>query len=118
MAIAIATSRQSLAATYATLGTWIGVCTGNPGTSTTPINEATGGSPAYARKQTTWTAGAGGVENGSAVTIDVAAATYTYILLASAATVASANQVDNALITSTVMSAQGQLVITPTYTQT
>jgi hypothetical protein len=32
--------------------------------------------------------------------------------------VASANQVDNAAITSTVMSAQGQLVITPTYTQT
>jgi hypothetical protein len=118
MAIAIAASRQSLAATYATLGTWIGVCTGNPGTATTPVNEATGGSPAYARQQTTWTAGAGGVENGSAVTVNVPAATYTYILLASAAALAAANQVDNAAISSTVMSAQGQLVITPTYTQT
>lgn len=118
MAIAIAGTRQSLSATYAGLGTWIGVATGNPGTATTPVNEATGGSPAYARQQTTWTAGAGGVQNGSAVTINVAAATYTYILLASAATTGAANQVDNAAITSVVMSAQGQLVVTPTYTQT
>jgi hypothetical protein len=118
MAIAIATTRQALANTYATQGTWIGVCTGNPGTAATPVNEATGGSPAYARQQTTWTAGAGGVQNGSAVTINVPAATYTYILLASAATLAAANMVDNAAITSVVMSAQGQLVVTPTFTQT
>ena len=116
MAIAVGTTRQSLANTYATLGTWIGVCTGDPGTSSTPSNEATGGSPAYARKQTTWTAGSGGVQNGSAVTIDVAAATYTYILLASAST--GNTMIDKAAITSVVMSAQGQLVVTPTYTQT
>jgi len=58
------------------------------------------------------------VQNGSAVTINVPAATYTYILLASAATLAAANMVDNAAITSVVMSAQGQLVVTPTFTQT
>lgn len=116
MAIAVATTRQSLANTYATLGSWIGVCTGDPGTSGTPSNEATGGSPAYARKQTTWTAGSGGVQNGSAVTVDVAAATYTYILLASASS--GNTMVDKAAITSVVMSAQGQLVVTPTYTQT
>jgi hypothetical protein len=116
MAIAVATTRQTLANTYATVGTWIGVCTGDPGTSSVPANEASGGSPAYARKQTTWTAGAGGVQNGSAVTIDTAAATYTYILLASAAS--GSTMVDKAAITSVVMSAQGQLVVTPTYTQT
>lgn len=116
MAIAVATTRQSLANQYATLGTWIGVCTGDPGTTSTPANEASGGSPAYARQQTTWTAGAGGVSNGSAVTINVAAATYTYILLASAAT--GNTMIDKASITSVVMSAQGQLVVTPTYTQT
>jgi hypothetical protein len=118
MAIAVTTTKQTMSNYYATLGTWIGACTGNPGSTTTPANEATGGSPAYARKQTTWTAGSGGVNNGSAVTIDVAAATYTYILLASAAALGSANMVDNAAITSVVMSAQGQLVVTPTYTQT
>jgi hypothetical protein len=116
MAIAVGTTRQSLAAQYATLGTWIGVCTGDPGTTATPANEATGGSPAYARQQTTWSAGAGGVENGTAVTINVAAATYTYILLASSAS--GNTMIDKAAVTSVVMSAQGQIVVTPTYTQT
>lgn len=116
MAIAIATSRQALADTYKTLGTYIGVTTGAPGTTATPANEATGGSPAYARKQTTWTSSTGGVVNGSAVTIDVAAATYTHIILCSA--VSGNNQVDNADVTDVVMSAQGQIVVTPTFTQT
>jgi hypothetical protein len=118
MAIAIGTTRQTLANAYAGAGTWIGLATGNPGTSATPSNEATGGSPAYARKQTTWTPSTGGVTNGSAVTIDCAAATYTHIILASAATVATTNQIDNADVTDVVMSAQGQIVVTPTYTQT
>jgi hypothetical protein len=116
MAIAVATTRQALADTYKTLGTWVGVATGAPGTSATPSNEASGGAPAYARKQTTWTSSTGGVVNGSAVTIDVAAQTYTHILLASAAS--GANMIDNADVTDVVMSAQGQIVVTPTYTQT
>jgi hypothetical protein len=116
MAIAVATTRQALANTYATQGTWIGAATGDPGTSSTPANEATGGTPAYARIQTTWTAGSGGIQNGSAVTLNVQAATYTYILLASAQT--GNTMVDKAAITSVVMSAQGQLVVTPSYTQT
>ena len=118
MAIAIATTRQALADAYKALGSWIGLAVGNPGTSATPANEATGGSPAYARKQTTWTSSTGGVVNGSAVTIDVAAGTYTHIILASAATTGAANQIDNADVTDVVMSAQGQIVVTPTYTQT
>jgi hypothetical protein len=116
MAIAVATTRQSLADQYKTLGTWIGVATADPGTTATPANEATGGAPAYARKQTTWTSATGGVVNGTAVTIDVPAATYTYILLASATS--GANMIDKAAVTSVVMSAQGQIVVTPTYTQT
>ena len=116
MAIAVATTRQALADTYKTLGSWIGVCTGDPGTTATPANEATGGSPAYARKQTTWTSSTGGVVNGSAVTVDVPASSYTHILLASSSS--GANMVDKADVTDVVMSAQGQIVVTPTYTQT
>lgn len=116
MAIAVATSRQALADTYKTLGTWIGIATGDPGTTATPANEATGGSPAYARKQTTWTSASGGVVNGTAVTVDVPTGTFTHILLASAAS--GANMVDKADVTDVVMSAQGQIVVTPTYTQT
>jgi hypothetical protein len=116
MAIAVATTRQALADAYKALGTWVGSATGDPGTSATPSNESTGGSPAYARKQTTWTSSTGGVVNGSAVTIDVPASTITHILLASASS--GANMIDKADVADVVMSAQGQLVITPTFTQT
>lgn len=116
MAIAVATTRQSMADHYATLGAYIGGATGDPGTTSSPASEVTGGSPAYARKLTTWSPSTGGVENGSAVTVDVPAATITHIFLASA--VSGNNMVDKADITDVVMSAQGQIVITPTYTQT
>lgn len=120
MAIAVSATKNTMAAAYAALGNWIGAATGAPGSTTTPSNEVTGGSPAYARKQTTWSAGTTGVQNGTPVTLDTPAATITYVILASAATVASANMIDNVATTpsSVVMSAQGQVVITPQYTQT
>lgn len=116
MAIAVATTRQALADAYKALGSWVGTATADPGTTATPANESTGGSPAYARKQTTWTSSTGGVVNGSAVTIDVPTSTVTHILLASA--VSGANMIDKADVTDVVMSAQGQIVVTPTFTQT
>ena len=106
----------ALAAAYAGYGSWVGLATGAPGTSSTPSGEASGGSPAYARKNTTWSAGAAGVQTGTAQTIDVAAATYTYMLIASNST--GNNMKDNASITSVVMGAQGQIVVTPTFTET
>jgi len=118
MAIAVGSTRQSLANSYAALGNWLGAATGNPGTTTTPANEVTGGSPAYARGQTTWSAGSNGESNGTATTLNSPAATITYVILASAATTGAANQLDNCAITSVVLSGQGQIVITPTYTQT
>lgn len=66
-------------------GSWISLHTGDPGT--TGANEVTGGSPAYARKQTTWTGGTSdGVVAGSAVSFDVPAGTYTHIGVWTAAT--------------------------------
>lgn len=115
MAIAVATSRNTMATYYGTQATWIGVHTASPGTSSTPANEASGGSPAYARKQTTWGTAASSAITGSAVTVDLAAATYTHISLCSASS--GNNMFDAASITSTVLSSQGQLIITPTYTQ-
>lgn len=116
MAIAVTTTKNTMATYYGTLGTYIGLATGAPGSTSTPSNEVTGGSPAYARKATTWGSAAAGAITGSAVTIDTPAATVTYILLGSA--VSGANMIDNASITSVVMSGQGQIVVTPTYTQT
>ena len=107
---------NSLASTYAGYGSWIGLATVSLPTTSTATGEATGGAPAYARTTVTWSAGTTGIQGGSAVTICVAAATYTYMLIASSST--GANMTDNASITSVVMGAQGQIVVTPTYTQT
>jgi hypothetical protein len=116
MAIAVATTRQNLADRYGTLGNYIGLATANPGTTSTPANEVTGGTPAYARKATTWSSATGGVINGSAVTIDVPTGTVTHIINASA--VSGANMIDAADVTDVVMSAQGQVVVTPSFTIT
>jgi len=114
MPIAVNATKESLAGTYAGLGTWVSLHTADPGTTGT--SEATGGSPAYARKQTTWTAGASdGVYTGSQVTIDAPAGTYTYAGLWSAST--AGTFIDKVAITSTTLGAQGQILVTPTFTQ-
>lgn len=113
MAIAVATTRQSLADNYKSLGSWISLHTADPGTTGT--SEASGGSPAYARKQTTWTSSTGGVVNGSQVAIDAAAGTYTYAGLWSAST--AGTFIDKVAITSTTLGAQGQILVTPTFTE-
>jgi hypothetical protein len=51
--------------------------TADPGT--TGASEATGGSPAYARKVITWAAPSGGSASGGTITFDVPAGTYTHI---------------------------------------
>jgi len=112
---------NTLATAYVGAGTWIGLSTAtagsNCGTGLTPSNEATGGS--YARIQTTWgTVGAvtAGVSAGSACTINVAAATYNYMLVASSSS--GNNMSDNVSITPVTLGSSGQIVCTPTYTQT
>ena len=114
MAIATNAAKESLASAYAGLGTWISVHTASPGT--TGANEATGGAPAYARKQTTWSGGASdGVTTGSQVTFDLPAGTYSHIGIWSAST--AGTFVDFAAITPVTLGAQGQLLVTPTFTQ-
>lgn len=119
MAIQIGATRQNMADHYGTIGSWVGAATAAPGTTTTPSNEVTGGSPAYARKQTVWSSGSNGQINGTKVSIDIpAGVTVTHIILASAATTGAANQVDNADVTDIAFSQQGILDVTPQYNQT
>lgn len=113
MAIAVATTRQNLADRYGTLGAFFGLATGNPGTSATPASEASGGS--YARVATTWSPATGGNINGTACTINANAGTYTHAPLCSAAT--GNTMIDWAAIVSTILSAAGQIVLTPSYAQ-
>ncbi len=114
MAISVDTTRQDLADRYASLGSFLGLATADPGNTATPANEASGGS--YARVATTWSSEIGGWEQGSACTVNANAGTYTFAILCSAAT--GANMIDNCIIDSTILSTAGQIVLTPAYVQT
>lgn len=107
-------TKEAAAAAVTGLGSWISLHTADP--STTGANEATGGSPTYARKQTTWSAGASdGVYTGSQVAIDVPAGTYTHVGQWSAAS--GGTFIQAVAITSTTLGAQGQILVTPTDTE-
>lgn len=107
-----AAARETAADAISDLGNYISLHTGDP--STTGANEATGGSPAYARKQTTWTGGASdGSVSGSEVTFDAAAGTYTHFGVWSAASGGTFIG-GGALNASATLGAQGQVKVTPT----
>lgn len=113
MAIAVNATKESVALAYTGLGSWISLHTADPGT--TGASEATGG--AYARKQTTWTGGASdGIVNGSEVTIDVAAGTYAWAGIWSAAS--GGTFIDKVAVSSTAFTGAGQMKVTPTVTVT
>ena len=112
----VTATTQALSKDYTELGSFIGLATDDPGSTSTPMNEASGGTPAYSRQQTTWTAGSGGVFNGSVVTINVAGGqTYKYMILCSGAS--GHNMIDNCPIPPQVMNGDGQLTLSPVYTQ-
>jgi hypothetical protein len=95
---------------YVGLGSWIGLCTGNPGNTNSPANEAIGGSPAYARQETTWVT-TGSTSIGSPVTLNVGPGTYSYMIMCSASS--GANMVDWTPITPQVTAVQRTITITP-----
>jgi hypothetical protein len=105
---------QKVSNDYAALGTYIGLATGNPGNTSTPANEASGGG--YARQPTSWTAGTGGVNTGSQVTFNAPTGTYTNMIFCSGS--GGNNMIDNCPITPSVtLSSPGQIQLTPVYTQ-
>lgn len=115
MAIATNAEKESLAIKYGQDAQFISLHTASPGT--TGANEASGGSPAYARKALAWTPGASdGVNNAAQVTFDVPAGTYTHIGIWSAAT--GGTFLDSAAIGSSQFGSQGQILVTPTFTMT
>lgn len=114
MAFTNASKEAAAAAVVTGTNQFISLHTGDPGT--TGANEATGGSPAYARKSTTWSAGASdGSVSGSQVTFDVPTGTYTHMGIWSA--VSGGTFVGGfALSSSAALGAQGQVLVTPTVT--
>lgn len=108
----VLSTAQNLDNDKVALGDWIGVCTGPPGNTSTVLNEATGGTPAYARQQTTWTAGTNGSHSGSQVTLNLPAGTYPYMIVCQASS--GNNMVDWCILpTPIVVGTQSAITITP-----
>ena len=105
------TTREALADAFIALGDRISLHTADPGT--TGASEQSGG--AGARQTTVWSADVtdDGERTGTQVTIDVPAGTYTHMGIWSS----GGTFIGGGTITSTVMSAAGQIKVTPKYTQ-
>src|SRR5580693_2759897 len=104
----VSTTLQSLISYYTGLANWLGMATGNPGSSGTPANEASGGSPAYTRQATTWNV-TGSTALGTPVIFNAPAGTFGYMLLCSGSS--GANMVDWSPFTPQVISAQTTITI-------
>lgn len=107
----ITARKQALADVWKGYGAYFGVCTGAPGDTTTPANEAayTSGN----RVASTLSSNGDGTVSGTAVVLNAPAGTYTHGTQCSAAT--GATQIAwAALSPNIVLNANGQVVITPT----
>ena len=113
MAIATTGHRETVAVNgYGANTPYMSLHTADPGT--TGANEATGGSPAYARKALTWTAGASDGSISTSAVFDVPPGTYTFIGFWSAAS--GGSFLDKASITSTTKATQDQIQVNYTFT--
>lgn len=115
MAILVDSMRQGTANGYTALAVAGSLHTAAP-SGQTPGAEVSGGSPAYARKTLTWTAGSTGTGTASA-TFDVPSGTTVTNTGIYSATTAGTYR-DNATLTSQTFSSQGTLTVNYTYTQT
>lgn len=106
----VTSTADTMIADYSGLGSWLGLCTASPGSTAAPSNEASGGSPAYARQETSWTV-SGPTAIGSVVTFNVPAGTYSFMILCSAQT--GNSMVDWCPIPPQVAGSQTTITITP-----
>ena len=114
MVIAINSTKEALAAEYATLATHASLHTADPGTTGT--SEVTGGSPAYARKPITWNPGSSdGVYTSDPIDFDVP--TGTTVTYAGMWDGLAGSFRDKCTITNATFAGQGIYRLTLTYTQ-
>lgn len=115
MAIATATLKNSLASAYATAATHASLHSAAPGT--TGASEISGGSPAYARKASSWSAPSNGVI-ASTYTFDVASGVTVAGWGVWNAVTAGTYQDGGSVSSSQAFASQGQYTLTITFTQT
>lgn len=107
----VLSTEQNLANTLVSYGDYIGVCTGPPGNTRTPYNEAVYENNG-ARQHTEWDTGQNGNVTGSTVTLDLPAGTFPYMIVCQGSS--GDNMVDWAILpTPIVLGAPQQVQITP-----
>lgn len=117
MAIAVLAQRNALATAYGVAAPYGAIFTADPGTSGTVVGEATGGSPAYARKAVSWGSASGSAVSGAPVFDVASGTTVTYAGVAVTGTAGTSDLRDKLAVTSQGFSSQGQYTVTFTYTQ-
>jgi len=116
MAIATPQGRENLAVAYGANATFASLHTASPGTTGANELSTAGGSPSYARKAVTWTAGAVDGSITATVTFDVPAG----VTVAGAGfwTAATGGTfLDGGPVTAQAFAAQGTYALTATFTQ-
>jgi hypothetical protein len=116
MAIATNAMKELLAVAYGNNAVALSLHTADPGT--TGASEVTGGTPAYARKAVTWTAGGSdGVITGASVVFDLpSGVAVTHVGVWSA--LSAGTFLDKAAMVVNSQASQATVTVTPTYTQT
>ncbi|MFZ1161802.1 hypothetical protein [Mycobacterium sp.] len=116
----VASTAQTLSDDYAALGKWIGLATANQGNSSGLPLEVPAGAGGYQRAPVTWNSSGGGLSDGEPVTLNAPAGEYTFVILCSAQ--ADANDPGDTVLDyckiDTILNIDGQIVVTPKYTQT
>jgi hypothetical protein len=116
----VASTAQTLSNDYAGLADWIGLATVNgQDPSGSPVEVPTGAAN-YGRVQTTWNPSGGGVNVGAAVTISAPAGEYTFAILCTQSDPMKPDDklIDYCNINGAILNNDGEIVVTPTYTQT
>jgi hypothetical protein len=115
----VPSTAQTLSNDYTGLGTWIGLASMDGSNPTGPPLEVPPQAAGYQRMQTHWTSQGGGVNVGTQVTLSAPAGEYTFVILQ---TESDPSQAGDALIDycpiDAILNTDGQIEITPTYTQT
>ena len=114
MAIQTAGQRETLAVAYGGAATYAALYTTAPGAS--QGTEPSGGSPAYARKALSWTAGGSDGIVSASVTFDVPAGA-TIVGAGVHTAITAGTYLDGSAVTSQAFATQGTYVLTLTFTQ-
>lgn len=115
MSIKTNAQKETLAIAYGTAATFGAVYTTAPGA--TAGTEPSGGSPAYARKSLSWSAGGSDGIVTATATFDIPSGA-TIVGAGVHDAVTAGNYLDGATVTSQAFASQGTYAVTFTYTQT